>query len=345
MFVRLKGLNSRKKKLAGGRWVTYWWAWKGKGAPLLKGEPGSPEFIASYHAAHATKIMPAPGTMLSVLRAYEASQEFARLTERTREDYVGFLKKIEARYGSFPLALLTDRRTRGHFKGWRDELAVSSLRQADYAWSVLARVLSWALDRGLVPANPCEKGGRLYHGSRAENIWTAEDEANFLKFGPAHLHLPLLLALWTGQRQGDLLRLPWSGYDGAKIRLKQGKTGARVAIPVGKPLKDALDRTAKRSPLILTNSDGRPWTPDGFRSSWRKACAKAGVSGVTFHDLRGTAVTRLAICECTEAEIAAITGHSLRDVHSILSTHYICDDPALAENAIRKYERGTNFPD
>jgi hypothetical protein len=30
-----------------------------------------------------------------------------------------------------------------------------------------------------------------------------------------------LLALWTGQRQGDLLRLPWSAYDGARIRLQQ----------------------------------------------------------------------------------------------------------------------------
>ena len=27
----------------------------------------------------------------------------------------------------------------------------------------------------------------------------------FLDRAPAHLHLPLLLALWTGQRQGDLL--------------------------------------------------------------------------------------------------------------------------------------------
>ena len=88
------------------------------------------------------------------------------------------------------------------------------------------------------------------------------------------------------------------------IRLRQSKTGARVVIPAGKPLKEVLDRTAKRSPLILTNSDGRPWTPDGFRSSWRKACVKAGVSGVTFHDLRGTAVTRLAICGCTERKSA-----------------------------------------
>jgi integrase len=182
-------------------------------------------------------------------------------------------------------------------------------------------VLSWALDRGLVAANPCEKGGRLYRGNRADRIWTADDEARFLKGAPAHLHLPLLLALWTGQRQGDLLRLPWSGYDGAHIRLRQGKTAARVVIPVGAPLRVALDATTKRSTIILTNSDGKPWTSDGFRASWGKACKAAGVVGVTFNDLRGTAVTRLALAECTEAEIATITGHSLRDVRSILDAH------------------------
>jgi hypothetical protein len=60
------------------------------------------------------------------------------------------------------------------------------------------------LHRGLVAANPCERGGRLYRaGGRAEKVWTAADEAGFLKRAPAHLHLALLLALWTGQRQGN----------------------------------------------------------------------------------------------------------------------------------------------
>jgi hypothetical protein len=61
---------------------------------------------------------------------------------------------------------------------------------------------------------------------------------------------------------------------------------------------------------------------------------------VTFNDLRGTAVTRLALVGCTEAEIAAITGHSMRDVRSILDAHYLHRDPALAESAIRKLEMG-----
>ena len=200
------------------------------------------------------------------------------------------------------------------------------------------------LDRGLVAANPCERGGRLYRGSRAEKMWTAADEAAFLERAPAHLHLPLLLALWTGQRQGDLLRLPWSAYDGKHIRLRQSKTGKPVVIQVGAPLKAALDAAPKRAPIILTNSDGKPWTSDGFRASWGKACKAAGVVGVTFHDLRGTAVTRLALVGCTEAEIATITGHRLRDVRSILDSHYLHRDPALGESAITKLERGTKTP-
>ena len=65
---------------------------------------------------------------------------------------------------------------------------------------------------------------------------------------------------------------------------------------------------------------------------------------VTFHDLRGTAVTRLALVEATVTEIANITGLSLRDVHAILDMHYLAHDPALGENAIRKLERGTKIP-
>jgi integrase len=344
MRVRLKGLNRVTKRLADGRRVTYWYAWKG--GPALRGEPSSPEFIVSYNEAAARKVKPATGVLLSILNSYQASEDFRSRAERTRDDYIAKIKLIERKFGDFPLSALTDRRTRGIFMSWRDDLALKSRRQADYAWVVLARVLSWALNRGLVAANPCEKGGRLYHGSRAENVWTASDEAAFLESAPSHLHLPLILALWTGQRQGDLLRLPWSAYDGTHIRLRQSKTGARVVIPVGAPLKTALDAAAKVKvgPVILASTDNKPWTSDGFRSSWRKACAAASVVSLTFNDLRGTAVTRLAIAGCTEPEIATITGHTLRDVRSILDAHYLNRDQALAESAIRKLEKGTKTP-
>ena len=336
MRTKLKGINCVTKRLADGRQVTYWYAWKG--GPRLRGEPGSPEFVASYNEAVSRLIAPQPGTIFAILQGYQASDEFRRLADRTRADYAKQIKLIERKFGTFPLSALSDRRTRGVMMAWRDELATRSRRQADYAWTVLARVLSWSLDRGLVVANPCARGGRLYRGSRAEVVWTDDDEARFLEHAPAHLHLALLLALWTGQRQGDLLRLAWTAYDGERIRLRQSKTGARVVIPVGAPLKAALDAERKRSTQVLTNAAGAPWTSDGFRSSWRKACKAAGIVGVTFNDLRGTAVTRLALAGCTEAEIATITGHSLRQVADILDVHYLRRDPALGESAIRKLE-------
>jgi integrase len=91
----------------------------------------------------------------------------------------------------------------------------------------------------------------------------------------------------------------------------------------------------------LVNSLKRPWTSHGFQTSWRIAATKAEITGLTFHDLRGTAATRLAKVGCTVPEIANITGHSLRDVHAILDSNYLARDPALAESAIRKLERGS----
>jgi integrase len=338
MRVNLKGINSITKRLADGSCRTYWYAWKS--GPPLRGEPGTAEFVASYNEAAASKVIPARGTLIIVLQQFQASDDFTSLADSTRRSYAAMITRIEKQFSDFPLSALTDRRSRGIFMEWRDKLAVSAGRRlADYAWTVLARTLSWGYNRGLVAANPCERGGRLYQGgARADKIWTITDEAAFLERAPAHLHLPLLLGLWTGQREGDLLRLPWSGYDGTHIRLRQGKTGARVVIPVGAPLKAALDAATKRSTIILTNSYGTPWTEDGFRASWGKARTKAGVAGVTFNDLRGTAVTRLAIAGCSEAEIATITGHSLRGVRTILDTHYLSRDPALGESAIRKLE-------
>ena len=327
------------RRHAGGRQQeNYWYAWRG--GPRLDGEYGSPEFIASYNAAIATKVVAPEGRLLSLLQGYQPSQDFLGLRERTRADYIKQIDKIEQKFGDAPIKALADPRTRGIFMDWRDELALRSKRQADYAWTVLARVLSWAKDRGKITVNPCERGGRVYHGTRVDFVWSVEDEAAFLEHAPAHLHLPLLLALWTGQRQGDLLRLPWSAYNGASIRLRQSKTGARVEIPVGAPLKAALDAAKRHGPIILTSTDARPWTPDGFRASWGKACKKAGIAGITFNDLRGTAVTRLALVGCTEAEIATITGHSLRDVRSILDAHYLHRDIELARSAITKLEMG-----
>lgn len=288
-------------------------------------------------------------TLISLIAAFKTSTEFLRLSESTRDGYLRHLRRIEDEFGTMPIEAVEDKRARGKFKEWRDTMAKRP-RTADYAWTVLARVLSVAKDRGLIAVNVCERGGRLYEVDRTEIIWTAEHITKFCAVASDPLQFALVLALWTGQRQSDLVRLTWMQYDGSKIRLRQRKgKKKRVVIPVGAPLKAALDtrKPEKAEGPILRNTFGQPLTTDGLKTSWAKACDRAGLGDedLHFHDLRGTAVTRLALAGCTVPEIAAITGHSLRDVEAILEAHYLGGQVELAEQAVlklnAKYGTGT----
>ena len=137
MRIDAKGLHWTTVTLADGTKKTYWYAWRG--GPPLRGEPGSPEFIADFNSAIATKVAAPEGRLLALTQGFQQSQDFLSLRERTRSDYIKQIAKIEQRFGDAPQKALADPRTRGIFLDWRDELALKSKRQADYAWQVLAR--------------------------------------------------------------------------------------------------------------------------------------------------------------------------------------------------------------
>jgi integrase len=335
MRVPLKGINSITKRLADGSRRTYWYAWKG--GPPLRGAFGSPEFHASYNEAVAKKIAPPKGTLLTLLHGFQESAEFQfSISPRTRLDYIEHIKKIERAFSDFPINALDDPRTRSVFLEWRDQLAKGSLRQADYTYTVLKRVLSWAKHRGKITVNPCERGGKLYAGTRVDKIWSDGDVSRFLAVAPPLMRLPMLLAINTGQRQGDLLKLAWSAYDGKSIQIRQRKTGAYVPVPVSDELKAALDAASRRSPIMLTKRDGTPWSGKVFQQAWGRIAMRAGIHGLTFHDLRGTAVLTLARAGCNTVEIYSFTGHTPGDVERILTAHYLPRDPEVAANAIAK---------
>ena len=122
MRIRLKGLNSVTKRLADGTRRTYWYAWKG--GPPLRGEPGTPEFIASYNEAAAEKVAPPSGALLALLFRFQESAEFQfGISPRTRRDYIKQIKRIERDFGDFPIKALDDPRATSVFLEWRDKLA------------------------------------------------------------------------------------------------------------------------------------------------------------------------------------------------------------------------------
>ena len=72
------------------------------------------------------------------------------------------------------------------------------------------------------------------------------------------LQRAMILAMHTGQRYGDLIRLRWSDYDGASIALRQRKTLQPVRIACTATLRQMLDTAPRSGPFILTRPDGRP---------------------------------------------------------------------------------------
>ena len=148
------------------------------------------------------------------------------------------------------------------------------------------------------------------------------------------------VALYTGQRQGDVIDMTWAALDGGMIQVQQEKTGKRLAIRAHQRLLEVFSDMPRVSVRILTSTRGTPWTRDGFRASWQKSLqgplAAIRESGLVFHGLRKSAVVTLLEAGCTDAEVSAITGQSRQMVE-----HYSrqVNQKRLASAAILKWER------
>jgi integrase len=332
MKIEFRGIHAVRKRLADGTVRMHYYLGRNKGAPVLKGEPGTPEFLASYQAATAKRKRDRERVTETLIDDYFDSGHFnTRLAERTRADYQKLGKAFRAKFGKVPIAFWRDPRSRKKLRKFRDALAVYSLRQADYMWSFMSAVFSLAVDDGELAVNPCSRGGRLYDGTRVDKIWSPEQiDAMLGVEGYSQLRLPLMIALWTGLHQGDILKLDWSEYDGAFLRVNQRK-GRRhghspkiLEVPVAPALKAELDAERLDLGPMCRSSEGRPWTANGFRSSWQKAAKVAGVHGqVTFNDFRGTAVTRLFASGAPKKDIGIFTGHRDAEINDILERHYL----------------------
>jgi integrase-like protein len=103
-------------------------------------------------------------------------------------------------------------------------------------------------------------------------------------------------------------------------------------------LRAVLARIPKRATTILTSSKRRPWTVEGFGSSFNKAKIDAGMSerDLHFNDLRGTAATKFYIAGFTMREIAETLAWEESNVEKIIR-RYVSRSAAIKAR-IRKLE-------
>src|SRR4029077_19127840 len=102
MRIHAKGLHWAVGKLADGTTKTYWYAWRG--GPRLEGEPGSPEFIASYNAAAEERRGPRRNRCRAVITAYKASNDYKTLANSTKRNWGRWLDRIGDYFGGLRIA-------------------------------------------------------------------------------------------------------------------------------------------------------------------------------------------------------------------------------------------------
>jgi integrase len=329
--VELKGIAKVTSK---GR--DYWYAWRG--GPRLRGKPGSPEFLASYNEAVESLKATNTDKFHSVITQYRADA-FKSLATSTRSKWTPWIDRIGQHFGKLSTAQF-DRsdKIRPLIIRWRNQWA-NTPRTADYGMQVLSAILSYAVDPlGQIARNPCEGIKRLYSSDRSAIIWTEQDIALLKAICSVEIAQAVDLAAHTGLRLGDLLRLSWSHVGEKAITITTGKSNHRreAIIPLYDGLRAVLAQIPKRATTVLTNSRNRPWTVNGFGTSFDKAKNAAGFKdrNLHFHDLRGTAATKFYVSDIPLRAIAEMLAWDEEQVAKIIR-RYVSHNAAV-EDLIRK---------
>ena len=124
--------------------------------------------------------------------------------------------------------------------------------------------------------------------------------------------IAFMLGLYTGQRKGDILKMQWPDIGGDGIKVKQGKTGTELLIPLHPILKAELAKAKAKTKgfFIVARQNGQPYTEAGFYKEWRKQQNKLGLAYLKFHGLRKNAAQALFEAGCPPQQVQAITGHA-----------------------------------
>lgn len=330
--VKLKGIKRVRAKLADGTRIEYHFIQGAKGSRFWKtgdSPVGSPEYVAAYQAA---KHPPRSGsTFGDVLTDYLDSNEFQRLAPRTKADYRLWVDRIRAKFGDAPLGAFERPAIRGVAMKWRDKWTG---KQAQYAWTVLRRVVSWAYDRGKITQHHLRGGGGLYESDRADIIWTEPEVEAVEVAAPAHIARALRAAVETGLRPGDLVRLSKAHVIGRRIQIRTAKKKRMASVPVTPKMAELIDSAPGL--LILTDKDGKPWEPKRLAHAvtyWRDRLEIR--KDLRFYDARGSACTRLVLAGATLSEVAAIMAWSVPTAARMIEV-YAALDPALTEGVLVK---------
>ena len=238
-----------------GRWRFYFR--KGKGARVaLPGRPGTPPFMVAYQKAlenipltKEERPRGQPGTFDRLVQDYFASADFLCLTDTTRIAYRRVIERFirEENIGH----RLVSQMTRQHVQTMVAKRAATPGAANDLLKKIKILV-HFAIDNGWRKDDPTFRIKKFAEGEF--HTWTDEEIATFERHWPVGTRerTAFALLLYTGQRASDVKAMSWQDVKNAAIRVMQGKTGAKLRIPLHPELARILEAWPKTNLVMLT---------------------------------------------------------------------------------------------
>lgn len=225
-----------------------------------------------------------PKTISAAIDRYQA-EVLPGKAARTQQGYKASLAKLRAVFGHFPPSALKPHHVYAYMKhrppiaGNREKAVLSAVMTECARWGAVERNLVREVKRN--PEKP-----------RSRYVDTTELE-HFLSFCSPFLRAYVRLKMLTGLRQGQLLALKATDWDGEWLTPMAAKGGQPVTYE-GRGLPEAIAdlknlQSGEDYTHIVADRKGTPYTDGGFRAIWRRAMAKFVADGgerFREHDLR-----------------------------------------------------------
>ncbi len=224
----------------------------------------------------------------------------------------GILKVLKADLGDVALVNIDGQLLSGMIRQWQgDGLGANSIRLYLAILSHLYNIArkEWGM---LELINPVELVRKPKLPQGRDRRLVGDEETRLLAVCTAmnpELADIVILAIETAMRQGEILKLEWRHVNWLEHTCTSydTKNGETRVVPLSVRAEEALQRQQQRA----TGKEGKAWkyTNDGMRASYNKALKRAGIEGLTFHDLRHEATSRFCEKGLPMMTVQAITGH------------------------------------